>query len=190
MLAVLPPRGPGSGGSRVSRGGTGPGRAGCLCERRAPGELRHDLDGVPDLDEHVERGRLLLVPFDSLPATKPSVRPSAELPVLAAMSADGARGRVPRPADVRQRERPSAGPGAAGGARALRAFDRQVLPQRTRSRCCARTTAACSATQPWPNWPVSIGWPVASCRRFTCPPIRGPTWRWPVRWTHSAPPTS
>ena len=54
---------------------------------RPPGELRHDLDGVPDLDEHLEQGRLLLVPFDSLPVTKPSVRPSAELPVLGAMSA-------------------------------------------------------------------------------------------------------
>ncbi|HWJ53743.1 MAG TPA: MEDS domain-containing protein [Propionibacteriaceae bacterium] len=55
---------------------------------RPPGELRHDLDGLPDLDEHLERGRLLLVPFGTLPATNPSVRPSAELPVLAAMSAE------------------------------------------------------------------------------------------------------
>jgi hypothetical protein len=55
---------------------------------RPPGQLRHDLDGVPDLDEHLERGRLLLVAFDTLPATNPSVRPSAELPVLAAMSAE------------------------------------------------------------------------------------------------------
>ena len=55
---------------------------------RLPGELRHDLAGVPDLDEHLDRGGLLLVPFDALPATSPSVRPSAELPVLAAMSAE------------------------------------------------------------------------------------------------------
>jgi hypothetical protein len=55
---------------------------------RPPGELRHDLDGVPDRDEHLERGGLLLVPFDTLPATIPSVRPSTELPLLAAMSAE------------------------------------------------------------------------------------------------------
>lgn len=42
---------------------------------RPPGELRHDLDGVPDLDDHLERGGLLLVPFDTLPArTRRSVR--------------------------------------------------------------------------------------------------------------------
>ncbi|MDF2712765.1 MAG: hypothetical protein K0R62_8417 [Nonomuraea muscovyensis] len=55
---------------------------------RPLGELRHDLDGVPDLDDHLERGGLLLVPFDTLPATNPSVRPAAELPVLAAMTTD------------------------------------------------------------------------------------------------------
>ena len=55
---------------------------------RPPGELRHDLDGVPDLDDHLERGGLLLVPFDTLPATNPSVRPAAELPLLAAMTTD------------------------------------------------------------------------------------------------------
>ena len=51
-------------------------------------ELRHDLDGVADLEGHLERGQLLLVPFDTLPATNPSVRPAAELPVLAAMTAE------------------------------------------------------------------------------------------------------
>jgi hypothetical protein len=53
-----------------------------------PGELRHDLDGTPGLDEHLERGRLQLMPLDTLEAPDPSVHPAAELPLLATMIAE------------------------------------------------------------------------------------------------------
>ena len=52
---------------------------------RDPSELRQDLDGLPGLDEHVERGRLELVPVATLPASDPSV-PDAELVMLAEMT--------------------------------------------------------------------------------------------------------
>jgi anti-anti-sigma regulatory factor len=51
-----------------------------------PSTLRHDLDGLPDLNEHLERGRLQLVPAATLPASDPSVHPASELPVLAGMT--------------------------------------------------------------------------------------------------------
>jgi hypothetical protein len=51
-----------------------------------PSTLRHDLDGLPDLNEHLERGRLQLVPAATLPAWDPSVHPASELPVLAGMT--------------------------------------------------------------------------------------------------------
>jgi len=51
-----------------------------------PRTLRHDLDGLPDLNEHLERGRLQLVPVAMLPASDPSVHPASELPVLAGMT--------------------------------------------------------------------------------------------------------
>jgi hypothetical protein len=50
-------------------------------------ELRHDLDGISKLDEHLEFGRLQLVPVDTMPASDPSARPASELPVLAGMTA-------------------------------------------------------------------------------------------------------
>src|ERR687897_35547 len=51
-----------------------------------PRRLRHDLDGLPGLNEHLERGRLQLVPAATLPASDPSVHPASELPVLAGMT--------------------------------------------------------------------------------------------------------
>jgi hypothetical protein len=36
-------------------------------------ELRQDLDGLPGLDEHVERGLLPLVPIATVPALDPAV---------------------------------------------------------------------------------------------------------------------
>jgi hypothetical protein len=36
-------------------------------------ELRQDLDGLPGLDEHVEPGRLPLVPIATVPALDPAV---------------------------------------------------------------------------------------------------------------------
>jgi MEDS: MEthanogen/methylotroph, DcmR Sensory domain len=50
-------------------------------------ELRQDLGGLPGLDEHVERGRLQLVPIATVPAADPAVDPAAELVVLAEMTA-------------------------------------------------------------------------------------------------------
>ena len=58
---------------------------------RAASELRQDLDGLPGLDEHVERGRLQLVPVATLPAADPS-DPDAELVVLAEMTAQALNG--------------------------------------------------------------------------------------------------
>src|SRR4051794_965467 len=49
------------------------------------GELRHDLDGTPGLDDHLERGRLQLMPLDTLETPDSSVHPAAELPLLATM---------------------------------------------------------------------------------------------------------
>jgi anti-anti-sigma regulatory factor len=51
-----------------------------------PDELRHDLDGVPALDDEIDRGRLQLVPMNALPGSDVSVDPSVELPLLAAMT--------------------------------------------------------------------------------------------------------
>jgi anti-anti-sigma regulatory factor len=51
-----------------------------------PDELRHDLDGVPALDDELDRGRLQLVPMSTLPGSDPSVDPAVELPLLAAMT--------------------------------------------------------------------------------------------------------
>jgi hypothetical protein len=53
-----------------------------------PGELRHDLDGIAGLDEHLDRGRIQLLPFDSLQGAEPPVHPATELPLLAAMAAE------------------------------------------------------------------------------------------------------
>lgn len=58
---------------------------------RAASELRQDLDGLPGLDEHVERGRLQLVPVATLPDSDPS-DPDAELVVLAEMTAQALNG--------------------------------------------------------------------------------------------------
>lgn len=51
-----------------------------------PDELRHDLDGVPALDDELDRGRLQLVPMNTLPGSDASVDPAVELPLLAAMT--------------------------------------------------------------------------------------------------------
>ena len=66
---------------------------------RAPSELRKDLDGLPGLDEHVERGRLQLVPVATLPASDASIPdaellsvPEAELMALAEMTAQALDG--------------------------------------------------------------------------------------------------
>jgi hypothetical protein len=59
---------------------------------RAASELRQDLDGLPGLDEHVERGRLQLVPVATVPAADPAVDPAAELVVLAEMTAQALDG--------------------------------------------------------------------------------------------------
>jgi hypothetical protein len=53
-----------------------------------PGMLRHDLGGMPGLDEHLERGRLQLVPLDTLQAPDSSAHPAGELPLLATMTAE------------------------------------------------------------------------------------------------------
>jgi len=53
-----------------------------------PDELRRDLDGVPALDDELERGRLQLVPRNTLPGSDASVDPAVELPLLAAMTED------------------------------------------------------------------------------------------------------
>jgi MEDS: MEthanogen/methylotroph, DcmR Sensory domain len=53
-----------------------------------PGELRHDLDGIPGLDEHLDRGRIQLLPFDSLQRGEPAAHPATELPLLAALARD------------------------------------------------------------------------------------------------------
>jgi anti-anti-sigma regulatory factor len=82
----------------VSEGLTRGERVAYLADR-APSELRKDLDGLPGLDEHVERGRLQLVPVATLPAPDPSVPdaelrsvPDAELMVLAEMTAQALDG--------------------------------------------------------------------------------------------------
>jgi len=54
---------------------------------RGLSELRQDLGGLPGLDEHVERGRLQLVPVATVPAADPAVDPAAELVVVAEMTA-------------------------------------------------------------------------------------------------------
>lgn len=51
-----------------------------------PDKLRHDLTGVPALDDELDRGRLLLLPSNTLPARDSSIDPAAELPLLAAMT--------------------------------------------------------------------------------------------------------
>jgi MEDS: MEthanogen/methylotroph, DcmR Sensory domain/STAS domain len=51
-----------------------------------PDELRHDLDGVPTLDEQLHRGRLQLIPINTLLGSDTSVDPTVELPLLAAMT--------------------------------------------------------------------------------------------------------
>jgi len=51
-----------------------------------PNELRHDLDGVPALDDELDRGRLQLVPMNTLPGSEASVDPAVELLLLAAMT--------------------------------------------------------------------------------------------------------
>jgi hypothetical protein len=54
---------------------------------RGRSELRQDLGGLPGLDEHLERGRLQLVPVATVPAADPAVDPVAELVVVAEMTA-------------------------------------------------------------------------------------------------------
>src|SRR4051812_34881970 len=54
---------------------------------RGRSALRQDLDGLPGLDEHVERGRLQLVPVATVPAADPGVDSAAELVVVAEMTA-------------------------------------------------------------------------------------------------------
>ena len=53
-----------------------------------PDELRHDLDGVPALNEELDRGQLQLVPMNTLAGSEASVDPAVELPQLAAMTED------------------------------------------------------------------------------------------------------
>ena len=101
-----------------------------------PDELRHDLDGLADLEEHLKQGQLLLVPFDTLPATDPSVRPAAELPMLAAMTAEalgaGYRGLRMFANGSYARRIQRGGPSTA-----LRASPGQVLPRAPVTMMCA-----------------------------------------------------
>ena len=53
-----------------------------------PDELRHDLDGVPALDDELDRGHLQLVPMNTFAGSEASVDPAVELPQLAAMTED------------------------------------------------------------------------------------------------------
>jgi anti-anti-sigma regulatory factor len=53
-----------------------------------PRKLQHDLEGVPGLAEHVDRGELQLVPLNRLHASESSNDPAAELPVLATMTGE------------------------------------------------------------------------------------------------------
>jgi hypothetical protein len=51
-----------------------------------PDELRHELDGVPALDDELDRGGLLLLPLNTLPASDASTDPAVELSLLGAMT--------------------------------------------------------------------------------------------------------
>lgn len=53
-----------------------------------PVELRHDLERIPRLAEHVDRGQLQLMPMHTLPASDSSVDPAMELPLLARMTGE------------------------------------------------------------------------------------------------------
>jgi anti-anti-sigma regulatory factor len=53
----------------------------------SPDGLQHDLGGVPDLDCHLARGQLRIVPVEAMPASDPFPTPAGELALLATMTA-------------------------------------------------------------------------------------------------------
>jgi len=53
-----------------------------------PRELRHDLSGIPELDDCMDRGQLQVTDIATLPASDPSTDPVDELIELAAMTQD------------------------------------------------------------------------------------------------------
>ena len=78
----------GGGGSGVCGGGAGRTERVAYVGEGGPDELRHDLDGVPALNEELDRGQLQLVPMNTLAGSEASVDPAVELPQLAAMTED------------------------------------------------------------------------------------------------------
>ena len=68
-----------------------------------PDELRHDLDGVPGLDDELDRGRLQLVPMNSVARLGRVGRPGCRVAAACSDDRERARSGLSRLTDVRSR---------------------------------------------------------------------------------------